>query len=295
MQDHPVRSHSYKGPVTDTAIWDDFDLRPDDVILSTPPKCGTTWSQAIVMMLIHDAAITDRMVWRDSVWLDCAFRNHDDQIKNLKEQEHIRCIKSHTPFDGIPFDPHIVYLAVYRHPIDVHFSMMKHVENMESDLLDFLSPPEPGAAFRRFLEVPANDTGTDDLTLGSLLLHYRSFARWAHLPNVHLFHYADLSRDLPACIRRYGEAIGLPPSGALVGEIAQAASFRAMKATTRKISSTASSGLTRLEQKFFDSGTSNKWVGRLSDAEISAYDKRISELTSPEERAWLEGGDTALR
>ncbi len=295
MQNHPARIRDYKGPVTDTRVWDDFDLRPGDVILSTPPKCGTTWSQAILMMLIHEAAVTDRPVWRDSLWLDCGFRNQPELKSRLEEQTHQRCIKSHTPFDGIPFDPQAVYISVYRHPIDVHFSMMKHVENMESDILDFLSPPEPGAAFTRFLETPANDTGTDDLTLDSLLTHYRSFAKWAHLPNVHLFHYADLSRDLPTYIRRYATAIGLTPSDALVSEIAQAASFGSMKSTAKKISSTASSGAFRVEHKFFDSGTSNKWVGRLNDDQIAAYNKRISEMASTEEQAWLEEGDRAVQ
>jgi len=67
----PKRIKDYIGPVTDTRIWNEFALRPGDIVLSTPPKCGTTWSQALLTMLLHGEAVTDRPIWRDSLWLDC--------------------------------------------------------------------------------------------------------------------------------------------------------------------------------------------------------------------------------
>ena len=33
--------------VYDSARWTGFSLRPDDIVVSTPPKCGTTWTQMI--------------------------------------------------------------------------------------------------------------------------------------------------------------------------------------------------------------------------------------------------------
>ncbi len=285
----PARTRDYIGPVTDTRIWDRFQLRDDDIILSTPPKCGTTWSQAILMMLIHENPATDRQIWRDSVWLDCGIRDQVEAKATLDAQSHQRCIKSHTPFDGIPCNPQATYITVYRHPIDVHFSMMKHVANMKLDVLDFLNPPEPGAAFARFLDAPATDSGTDDLTLAAMIHHYNSFAKWAHLPNVHLFHYADLSADLPACIRAYARAAGLSPTEQLVAEIANAASFGAMKETTRLHDD--GSGAFKVQHAFFDSAASNKWKGRLSQSELDAYHERISDLASPEDINFLENGD----
>ena len=44
----------YRGFMSDSARWDRFAFRPDDVVISTPSKCGTTWMQTIVGMLLLD-------------------------------------------------------------------------------------------------------------------------------------------------------------------------------------------------------------------------------------------------
>ena len=35
----------YSSFLTDSGRWEGFDLRPDDIIIATPAKCGTTWTQ----------------------------------------------------------------------------------------------------------------------------------------------------------------------------------------------------------------------------------------------------------
>src|SRR5213078_2531244 len=45
----------YEGIVFDSSRWDGFSLRPGDIIISTPPKCGTTWTQMIgALLVLHD-------------------------------------------------------------------------------------------------------------------------------------------------------------------------------------------------------------------------------------------------
>ncbi len=288
--DLPQKSRDYIGPVTNTDKWDAFAFRPGDIVLSTPPKSGTTWSQAILMMLINGQAADDRPVWRDSIWLDCEFRDRDAAEAALAAQTHRRCIKSHTPFDGIAFDPDAIYIAVYRHPIDVHFSLKRHVANMKEPWLDHLFPGEPGAAFARFVDAPHTDQGTDDLTLASLIQHYRSFRDWSHLPNVHLFHYANLKADICASIRRYAEAIGVTVDQPLIEEIADATGIESMREVTRHNARPPAESAFHDETKFFDSGTMNKWEGRLSEAEVETYSVRLADLLNEEDRIWLETG-----
>ena len=35
----------------DSGGWNDYQPRPDDIIIATYPKCGTTWTQRIVGMI----------------------------------------------------------------------------------------------------------------------------------------------------------------------------------------------------------------------------------------------------
>jgi hypothetical protein len=71
----PMRTRDDNVLVTDTRVWNHFELRRGDIILSTPPTCGTTWSTAILMMLRNGKADSDRLTWQDSLWPDCGFRD----------------------------------------------------------------------------------------------------------------------------------------------------------------------------------------------------------------------------
>ena len=48
--DNPLVRHS--NFIQDSGRWDDFKFRPDDIVISTPPKCGTSWAQMITALLI---------------------------------------------------------------------------------------------------------------------------------------------------------------------------------------------------------------------------------------------------
>ena len=120
----PKKERNYNGVVSDTRVWDEFELRPDDVIISTPPKCGTTWTQTIALMLLRKTDRLEDSVWKLSPWIDCKFRPESPEL--LAAATNRRCIKSHAPLDGIKYCPEATYIAVYRHPVDVHFSLQNH-------------------------------------------------------------------------------------------------------------------------------------------------------------------------
>jgi hypothetical protein len=42
--------------IFDSALWADYQPRADDIVIATYPKCGTTWTQRIVSMLVAGSA-----------------------------------------------------------------------------------------------------------------------------------------------------------------------------------------------------------------------------------------------
>src|SRR5262245_65757738 len=90
----------YEGFMADSSRWERFRFRPDDVVISTPAKCGTTWMQTIVGMLLLDRVDLGAPISAFSPWLDMQIRTEDEVFAMLDAQEHRRFIKTHTPLDG---------------------------------------------------------------------------------------------------------------------------------------------------------------------------------------------------
>ena len=72
----PVRR--YQGTVYDSVRWDGFELRPGDIVIASPPKCGTTWTQMICALLILQEAELPRPLDRLSPWIDMVTRARAD-------------------------------------------------------------------------------------------------------------------------------------------------------------------------------------------------------------------------
>ena len=243
-------------------------------------------------MLIHGRAIPDAGGSQNAPWLDAAFRDRREITAFLDRLDRRRCIKSHTPVDGISYAAECTYIAVYRHPVDVHFSLRTHAGNMKHDWLDYMFPEDERAGFRRFLDGTLTNGGTDDLTVASIVQHYREARVREANGNVHFFHYADLSRDLPGQVARLAGILRIPLSDALRDEITEATTF----ATMRKA---VESSERRFHKDtpfhdladFYNSGSSGKWEGRLTATVMDDYAARIAGLLPPDDVAWLNWGD----
>jgi aryl sulfotransferase len=279
-------SRRYGGKIADPDRWYDFNPRVGDIVVSTPPKSGTTWTQGILSLLISGNPAVDAAISRDAPWIDIATPGQDKIIASLNAQTGRRQAKTHTPFDGIPIWPDLRYIAVYRHPIDVHLSFRRHVENMTKVVLQDIYPPDIHEGFRIFLE----GSHRDGASLSSIIDHYRSARALADRENILCLHYADLTSDLDAAFVRISDHIGISHPAPVMEALVDAARFSNMKRNAERFAVSAREGFWRNDSDFFDSGTSSKWVGVLSDADLAAYDARMADLLSVDERQWLELG-----
>lgn len=281
------RLRDYLSLMTNTDIWQDFAVRPDDIFVVTPPKCGTTWTLSIVMMLIHGGVVPEAGNRNEAPWLDCAFRDRQAIAAAQAALTRRRCIKSHTPLDGISYGAGPSYITVYRHPIDVYFSFRSHVSHMKDpSRFAELVPDDIRAGFARFVEA-----GTDDLTLASIVHHYTQSRARAAQGNVHFFHYADLSRDHPGQIARLAELLGIDLAPEVLAGITRATTFASMRAEAEASDARYSEASPFTDHsKFFAAGTSNKWDGQLTSDDLARYDARLASLLPPEGAAWLNWG-----
>src|SRR3954462_8208377 len=138
----------YRSITADSGRWDDFVFRPGDVVISTPPKSGTTWTQMLCALLIFDGPDFPAPLDEVSPWLDMCNRLLAEVTAVLAAQTHRRVIKTHTPLDGLPLHPDVTYLVVGRDPRDVAISSEHHMANLD---------------LARFLELRAAAVGTADM------------------------------------------------------------------------------------------------------------------------------------
>ena len=131
----PKQTSTYTGPLTDTSRWGSFRSRVDDILICTPPKCGTTWTQAICALLVFETSEFKGKLTGISPWFDSKLESLDVCVATLESQDHRRFVKTHTPLDGVPYFPNCKYLIVYRDPKDVFFSSRNHLLNM-------IAPPD---------------------------------------------------------------------------------------------------------------------------------------------------------
>ena len=86
-----------RNPVVDSRRWDDFTPRDDDIVIGTFRKCGTTWTQRIIDLLVFQSPEV-RPFGDISPWLDATvFNSLEEDLATLEAQTHRR----HRILDGI--------------------------------------------------------------------------------------------------------------------------------------------------------------------------------------------------
>ncbi|MDX8352645.1 sulfotransferase domain-containing protein [Cognatiyoonia sp. IB215182] len=282
----------YLGPLTDNRRWDMVKIRPDDVIVASPPKCGTTWMQTIIALLLSGDVEVETELSFKMPWVDIRVREMDEVAERLEAMTHRRCLKSHTPMDGLPLDNQAQYICVFRHPLDAHFSYRDHLRNTPLLWFDlwYLEDDPERVTFRRFLDGGAEGFDTDAMPLAHILRHYKAAKALADRPNVTLFHYADMKRDLPGTFAQVAALLGVSYPADMMAQFVQVARFDNMKTNADRYAPSAGKGFFKSDEAFFQSGSSGKWHGQLTDDELAAYDAMMNAKLTSAERKWLEFG-----
>ena len=295
----------YRSITADSARWDGFAFRAGDIVISTPPKSGTTWTQMLCALLIFDRPRFPAPLDEVSPWLDMCLRPLAEVAAALEAQTHRRFIKTHTPLDGLPLHPDVIYLVVGRDPRDVAISFEHHAANLDfdrflalrsaavgnEDLAEFLERPLPSEdPIERFRAFVADETPGIPPSLASVLQHLDTGWQRRHEPNIALVHYADLQADLACELLRLARVLGIPCSPERARELAPEASLARMRERAADVTPSGSQGTWKDVHAFFRTGGSGEWCARLSAADLAAYEARVAALVAPDLAAWAHRG-----
>ena len=296
----------YSSLVFDSARWEDFEARAGDIVISTPPKCGTTWTQMICALLILQVPELPMPLTRLSPWIDMTTRSRRNLFGELAAQSHRRFVKTHTPLDGLPQDPSITYIVVGRDPRDVGISMHHHMENLD---LPHVNAARAVAAEEDGIELPPPrpptprptdprewfwtwvDEDTDPRTSGSSLRftlhHLETFLGAPDDLDVVLLHYDDLLDDLPGQMKGLAQRLGIDVPQERWPALVEAATLASMREHATTTVPGSAPDQWRDPSQFFRRGGSEQWRELIGDDELPRYVARARALASPPLIDWV--------
>jgi aryl sulfotransferase len=307
--DQPQPLHVYQNHHLDSTRWDAYTPRDDDIIIATPYKSGTTWTQEIVLHLIF---LDQRVPFREEVtrWLDARFRPLEEVITTLENQQHRRFIKTHLALDGLPYYPQVKYIVVGRDPRDVFMSLWNHYTGHTLATFDFINalpnrvghpfpmPPDDIHDFwRDWIGRGWFEWEQEGYPYWGNMHHMQSWWDYRLLPNLFFMHFADMLADTPRQVRRVADHLEIEASDEQISQIAQATSLTAMR-TRAEHHDEKNSDRPRMfvhgARTFFYKGTNGRWRNVLTEAELAQYEAKATAVLTPDCRAWLEHGMVAL-
>jgi hypothetical protein len=289
----PVR---YRSADEDSARWLGFPFRQGDIVISTRSKSGTTWVQMICALLVFQTSDLPAPLSELSPWLDWLGTPRDEVVALLAAQDHRRFVKTHTPLDGIPLDPRVIYVVVARHPLDMAVSLYHQGDNLDRERIRRLTgQPEPdGQAVPRpplhewlvsWIDRDVRPREEMD-SLPGVMWHLSDAWVRRNEPYIVLVHYDDLCADLEGEMRRLASLLDITVPEPLWPDLVRAATFEHMKARADTVVPDPS-GVLKDSQAFFRRGTSGAGSELLTDEELAHYETRTAQLAPPNLLAWL--------
>jgi aryl sulfotransferase len=274
----PRKSGESDAPGWDSARWNDFAFRDDDIVVATYPKSGTTLTQQIVAQLVFDGDPTVYGAAANlSPWLE--FRLSRDAMEVAAAQTHRRFLKTHLPVKNLVISPKAKYIVVARDVRDVVWSV--HHQQINFINLGRSLATDVRQYYHDFLDGP-----------GQQFPYWSHIQGWwdvRHLPNLLTLHYADLIADLPAAIRRVATFLAIPIDQALFPQILSHCSIEHMRKVAQDdplLNRVFREG----SKTFINQGTNGRWRDVLTPAEIEKADQVAARELTPDCAAWLRSG-----
>ena len=225
-------------PWIQPAIQQRIAWRDGDVVISVPPKSGTTWTMNIVHQLLSGGTADFDDIYAEVPWIE--FLGHPAQTHQevadrvaAMPSTRPRAFKTHSAPPEVPFVPAggdgaVKYVVVFRNPEEALVSFQPFLAKHSPEWHRLWQMP-PGIMerpdFPTFYREVIDGPGMQARFFGFL----EAWWPLRHEQNVLFVHFSDMKRDHAATIRRIGAFLGVAPTEAEWADILTYTSFDWMK------------------------------------------------------------------
>jgi hypothetical protein len=243
-----------------------YAARAGDIFVATYPKCGTTWMQYIVYLLLRGGrglAAGER--------LDEVFPHLEEVGKERVEAlPEPRLIKTHLSFDRTPWHPAAKYVYVARNPFDCVVSFYHHTRGFTRHY-DFAD-----GTFDDFFECFI----AGEVDFGDYFDNLLSWCPRAREPNVLFTTYERMSADPRGVIAAVGEFLGGAAAAsardsAALASVLEQSSFSQMRERQDRWSSPRPDDM----PAFVRAGEVGDWRSELSREQARRLGAKLAERT----------------
>jgi aryl sulfotransferase len=291
----PVKTREMHSHHFDSTVWNDLEIRDDDIIIATYAKSGTTWVQQIVSQLIFEGE-EGLPVADMSPWVDLRVPPKEVKLPMIEAQTHRRFLKTHLPVDALKFSEKAKYLYIARDGRDVVWSLYNHHSTANAAWYDALNntpgrvgpaiePPtgSPSEYFENWLE-------TDGGQFWSFWENVQSWWGIRSLPNVMFIHFSDLKKDLEGQILKIADFLKIEVDRAKLEVIVAHCSFDYMKANANESVPLGGAFWDGGAKTFIHKGANGRWHDELSPELSARYEDMAVKNLGSACATWLKHG-----
>lgn len=238
-----------------------------DIFVASYPKCGTTWLQYIVWLLVRGRPIEAQESLAELF-------PHLEEVgaDAVSALPCPRLIKTHLQFGLTPYSAEARYLVILRNPFDCAVSFFHHTTGFPRHY-DFA-----GGSFAAFFECFIRG----EVDFGGYFDHLLSWHEARTHPNVHFLTYEAMRADPRAALRRIADVLG----GSVQPAIATAAglesvvretSIEAMRRDQQRWSSARPAGATGFVRLGLVGDWQNLFTREQAGRLLAEFDRRLGD------------------
>lgn len=285
-------------------IQEKIDWRDQDIVISVPPKSGTTWTMNIVYQLLNGGDPDFESVYSEVPWIEFLADPEQTEQEVLERVANMtkskpRAFKTHSAPPDLPFiEPtagkNVRYIVVCRNPEEAIASFKPFLEKHTDDWFELWGMPKAVMTRDKLTDFYHEIVSEMDMQ-GMFFGFIAAWWPYRFKSNVLFLHYAEMKKHHEASLRKIADFLGIHPDALSWRDIQTYTGFNWMKEHAEKFEPVTDNGISVLEKgAMIRKGQVGSAREDGMNEEISSHLYAAGKLICPDQQAldWLyEGGD----